>query len=661
MPTNPDIQRERDRATFPIEELTYVKNRGKDRTRRRRYIESLALNDPDFDRRDRSFLSRDEQYSLAVKNSILTESKIKEYNITDEEEKTQFRNSLIRNRHGNAFGLHHLMFIPTITGQGTEEQKRKWLPLAERNEIIGTYVQTEMGHGTFVRGLETMATYNPNTEEFILHSPTLTSTKWWPGMLGKTVNYGVLMAQLYTKGKCYGVHPFLVQLRSLETHQPVKGVTIGDIGPKFGFNSNDNGFLRLDHVHIPRENMLMKYAQVLPDGTYVKPPRDKLAYGSMMYVRAVYIGACAEGLAMACTVAIRYSAVRRQSEMIAGQEAQILDYQSQQLKLFPQLATAYVLYLVVQKTLKMYSALMNDLEKGDYSSLQDMHALTAGLKAFVTSAMSRGIEVCRLSCGGHGYSHASGLPDIYTMYTHFQTAEGENTVMLLQTARYLMKCAGNAMSGDILSGQVEYLSHAVQGKSDIKIESDVLNLQLLVQAYEHRAKRLVIEAARKLHSEMSQDKPQHLAWNKCHIELLAAANAHIQCFVVKASIDILRQTEMPNSVRSVLTSLCQLNALHGIYENSGEFLQDGYLSGEDITMVTNQITSLLATIRPNAVGLVDAFDFPDGILDSILGRYDGNVYENMYKWAKDSPLNKQEVHESYKYLKPMLHTGKSKL
>lgn len=35
--------------------------------------------------------------------------------------------------------------------------------------------------GTFIRGLETTATYDPQTEEFVLHSPTLTSTKWWPG------------------------------------------------------------------------------------------------------------------------------------------------------------------------------------------------------------------------------------------------------------------------------------------------------------------------------------------------------------------------------------------------------------------------------------------------------------------------------------------------
>ena len=41
--------------------------------------------------------------------------------------------------------------------------------------------QTELGHGTFLRGLETKATYDSKTQEFVLESPSLTAYKWWPG------------------------------------------------------------------------------------------------------------------------------------------------------------------------------------------------------------------------------------------------------------------------------------------------------------------------------------------------------------------------------------------------------------------------------------------------------------------------------------------------
>lgn len=67
------------------------------------------------------------------------------------------------------------------------------------------------------------------------------------------------------------------------------------------------------------------------------------------------------------------------------------------------------------------------------------------------------------------------------------------------------------------------------------------------------------------------------------------------------------------------------------------------MTGHQLDIVDNGILSLLEKLRPNAVALVDAFDFNDRLLGSILGRYDGNVYENLYKWAADSPLNKTQV------------------
>jgi len=60
-------------------------------------------------------------------------------------------------------------------------------------------------------------------------------------------------------------------------------------------------------------------------------------------------------------------------------------------------------------------------------------------------------------------------------------------------------------------------------------------------------------------------------------------------------------------------------------------------------LVKQKELRLLSDIRRNAVLLVDAFDFHDIQLGSILGRFDGNVYENLLKWAKNSPLNKPEV------------------
>lgn len=86
----------------------------------------------------------------------------------------------------------------------------------------------------------------------------------WDFLVGHSANYAVVVAQLYTKGKCHGIHPFIVQLRDEETHKPLPGIKIGEIGCKLGMNSTNNGYLGFDNVRISRSRLLMKNNQVLP-------------------------------------------------------------------------------------------------------------------------------------------------------------------------------------------------------------------------------------------------------------------------------------------------------------------------------------------------------------------------------------------------------------
>lgn len=92
-----------------------------------------------------------------------------------------------------------------------------------------------------------------------------------------------------------------------------------------------------------------------------------------------------------------------------------------------------------------------------------MHALACCLKAVASSDTATGIEKLRLACGGHGYMDASNLPATYGMVTAVCTYEGENTVLLLQTARYLVKAWRQAVSGQRLPPTVEYLGVLLRG------------------------------------------------------------------------------------------------------------------------------------------------------------------------------------------------------
>ncbi|XP_077690520.1 peroxisomal acyl-coenzyme A oxidase 1 isoform X3 [Eretmochelys imbricata] len=557
-------------------------------------------------------------------------------------------------------GLHFSMFTYTLQNQCTVAQQDKWLPATYGLQIIGTYAQTEMGHGTHLRGLETTATYDPATQEFILNSPTVTSIKWWPGGLGKTSNHAIVLAQLYTQGQCKGLHAFIVPIRQLGTHEPLPGITVGDIGPKFGYDEMDNGYLKMDKFRIPRENMLMKYAKVEPDGTYVKPLSDKLTYGTMVFIRSLIVGDSARSLSRACTIAIRYSSVRHQSELKPGEpEPQILDYQTQQYKLFPLLATAFAFHFVGAYMKKTYQRITGDINQGDLSELPELHALSAGLKAFTSWTANAGIEECRMSCGGHGYSRCSGLPDIYVNFTPSCTYEGENTVMMLQTARFLIKSYTQVSSGHLVSGMVSYLNDlSGQHIQPQQVAARPTTVHIndpasLMEVYKLRASRLVEAAAKNLKAELNRRKSQEDAWNRTSVDLVRASEAHCHYVVVKLfTAQLLGINDA--AVHAVMNNLCLLYSLYGISKHTGDFLQAGILTDAQVTQVYQRVKELLAAIRPNAVALVDAFDFHDDHLGSVLGRYDGNIYENMFEWAKKSPLNKTEVHESFqKHLKPM--------
>ena len=76
--------------------------------------------------------------------------------------------------------------------------------------MLGCYAQTELGHGSNVAGLETTATLDTATDEFVINTPTITATKYWPGDLGRFSTHAVVFARLRANGHDYGVQAFMV-------------------------------------------------------------------------------------------------------------------------------------------------------------------------------------------------------------------------------------------------------------------------------------------------------------------------------------------------------------------------------------------------------------------------------------------------------------------
>ncbi|MBA0789580.1 hypothetical protein Gotri_027378 [Gossypium trilobum] len=553
--------------------------------------------------------------------------------------------------------LHWGMFIPAIKGQGTEEQHEKWLPMAYKMQIIGCYAQTELGHGSNVQGLETTATFDPQTDEFVIHSPTLTSSKWWPGGLGKVSTHAVVYARLITGAQDHGVHGFIVQLRSLDDHSPLPGITVGDIGMKFGsgaYNSMDNGLLRFDHVRIPRNQMLMRF--VTREGKFVQSdvPRQ-LVYGTMVYVRQTIVSDASCALARAVCIATRYSAVRRQfGSQNGGPETQVIDYKTQQSRLFPLLASAYAFRFVGEWLKWLYTDVTQRLQANDFSTLPEAHACTAGLKSMTTSVTADAIEECRKLCGGHGYLSNSGLPELFAVYIPTCTYEGDNVVLLLQVARFLMKTVSQLGSGKKPVGTTAYMGraeHLMQCRCEVERAEDWLKPSVILEAFEARAFRMSIACAKNL-SKFSNPED---GFSELSPDLLEAAIAHCQLIVVSKYIEKLQQDIPGKGVKRQLEILCNVYALHLLHKHLGDFVTTSCITPKQGALANEQLRLLYSQVRPNAITLVDAFNYTDHYLGSVLGCYNGNVYQRLYEEAWKDPLNDTVVPDGYlEYVWPIL-------
>ncbi|KAL0600964.1 Peroxisomal acyl-coenzyme A oxidase 2 [Plecturocebus cupreus] len=649
---HPDIDSERHAQSFDVERLTHILDGGAQNTALRRKVESIIHSYEEFSCKDDYFMTQNERYKAAMRRTFHTQLIARRLGWLEDSRELGYA---YRALSGNVALNIHRVFLKALRSLGTEEQIAKWDPLCKNIQIIATYAQTELGHGTYLQGLETEATYDAATQEFVIHSPTLTATKWWPGDLGRSATHALVQAQLICSGARRGMHAFIVPIRSLQDHTPLPGIIVGDIGPKMDFDQTDNGFLQLNHVRVPRENMLSRFAQVLPDGTYVKLGTAQSNYLPMVVVRVeLLLGEILPLLQKACVIAMRYS-------------AKVLDYQTQQQKLFPQLAISYAFHFLAVSLLEFFQRSYSAILNRDFSILPELHALSTGMKAMMSDFCTQGAETCRRACGGHGYSKLSGLPSLVTRVSASCTYEGENTVLYLQVARFLVKnylqtqMSPGSTPQRSLAPSVAYLTAPVLARCPAHRAADFLCPEIYTTAWAHVAARLIKDSVHHLQTLTQSGADQHEAWNQTTVIHLQAAKAHCYYVTVKGFAEALEKLENEPAIQQVLKRLCDLHAIHGILTNSGDFLHDSFLSGAQVDMARTAYLDLLPLIRKDAILLTDAFDFTDQCLNSALGCYDGNVYERLFQWAQKSPTNTQENPAYEEYIRPLLQSWRSKL
>ncbi|CAM4852807.1 unnamed protein product [Rotaria socialis] len=655
---NADLLRERQSATFDVEELTQFMFAGPNNyfnVNIRRQITRQAYAYPIHKTHlPLEYLDSDEYYSVVIRKSFAGVKEAERLNITNKKYRDWFLNIFCGGKF--AFQLHTSMFIHTLETLASDEQKEKFLPLARSFQIIGTYAQTELGHGSNLQRLETEAVFDRTTDSFILNMPTLTATKFWPGALGQSSNYVLLMAQLYAPDRHHpcGLQMFFVQIRDLKTHLPLPGkiacsvwldyselflgVEVGEISTRFFHEAGDNGYLRLTNVRIPRNQMLTKLAYVDEQGTFHRLADPRLLYGAMLATRVNLCAFFALLLARAVTIAVRYSAVRRQGQTPSGKETLILDYPLQQDKLVPCIASTYAFFYSFMKLENLRAQILD----GDtilFDRLAELHAVSSGLKAYSSGIAERFSQICRVACGGHGYLVASGIKPVNNMLDAGCTYEGDNAVLFQQTARFLVKAIQKDDDEMNIDSSIAYLF------STKPAPAAIVDLDDYCRLFECRSQMLLKSISNRLMESSSPSSTPHDIFVKNSIELVHVAKAYIETFVLRALYDGVRKALGHNSLALVFEQLFHVFAIHTLRNQAADFIRLKLLTAEQVYQLeTYSLPDMYNRLRPNLVTLVDGFDFHDNELNSCLGRYDGQVYEALMERARLNPTNQHKVH-----------------
>jgi len=659
------LPKERAKSQWDKQELIHFLNGGKDMTKKRKFVESIINNDPELMHNIYNF-SRAEYMSHGVKEFIRIHKPFKNFKPTRED--ICFMSDVAVGF--GALNNSHSIFLATVTGQGSDDQVRFWLPKIFNFEITGSYAQTELGHGSNVRGLMTTAEFDSKTDEFVLNTPTLRSMKWWPGCLGKVATHVVLYAQLILDGKEHGLHVFILQIRD-ENHLPLKGIRLGDLGNKVGDNSNDTGFMILEDVRIPRENMLSRYRTVNNEGKYVEVQKadSKVHYTTMMTTRASMVHTSAARLSQACSIAVRYSAVREQGFIDTKSnvsyktpERQVIDHKIQQYRLLKQLSHAYALKFtgrwMIEQLHNLEGKSIGIIKNTDL--LKELAATSAGLKSLTTIIATDGVEDCRKCCGGNGYLLHSGIGALSQDYLWQVTAEGDFIILSLLTARHILKSIGKVFGGLKLQGIMEYFNVIGEPEFDLnkhrpssaKSASDYLNLNYLLNLFRYNSLESNVSVASAFNTLVAEKNLTfEEAWNHCSKDLLKATWAH--CYYIIMLNFVNKVHEMKDQqIQKVLHKLAALFACTNFLDNNW----GNVIERDQYRLINETVSTLLTDIRPDAVSLVDVFDYPDSVLKSTIGRYDGNVYEALFDAAQKSILNRTDPFEGYEEtLRPHLN------
>jgi acyl-CoA oxidase len=535
-------------------------------------------------------------------------------------------------------GVQFGLFGGAVLHLGTERHHERYLRDIVTVDLPGCFAMTETGHGSNVQALGTTATYEPETREFVVHTPEPEAQKDYIGNAARDGRLAAVFAQLIVGGENRGVHALLVPLRD-EGGAVLPGIEIEDCGPKLGLDGVDNGRIRFDHVRVPREALLDRYAEVSEDGVYTSPIENPTRrfftmLGTLVQGRVSVCGAGIGASKVALTMAVRHGLERRQFGPPGGdEEAVLLDYRVHQRRLLPALATTYALHFAQDRLRRELHEVFTAEDPPDRAR-RELETLAAGVKAVATWHATATIQECREACGGAGYLRANRFAALKADSDVFTTFEGDNTVLLQLAAKNLLtdyrdqfgeldplgtatfmaaQVASQVAERTALRELLERLGDGLlPGRDD---ERDLLDHAVQLELFKWRHEHVLAGVARRLKRGIDSGGDPFAVLVGCQDHVVTTARSWADLVVLEAFVAAVEDCADP-AARELLGKLCSLHALSTIERERGWYQEHGRLSSPRSKAVIKAVNSLCAELRPHAGTLVEAFGVPESCLGS---------------------------------------------
>ncbi|HEX8855450.1 MAG TPA: acyl-CoA dehydrogenase [Thermoleophilaceae bacterium] len=537
-------------------------------------------------------------------------------------------------------GVQFGLFGGAVLHLGNAQHHERYLPGVMSAELPGCFAMTETGHGSNVQALGTTATYEPETGEFVVNTPHEESRKDYIGNAALHGRMAAVFAQLEVGGESHGVHCLLVPLRD-EDGNVLPGIRIEDCGEKLGLEGVDNGRIWFDHVRVPREALLDRYASVDEQGRYSSPienPNRRFftTIGTLIQGRISVGGAAISATKSALTIAIRYALERRQfGPPDSDEEVLLLDYRVHQRRLLPQLAKTYALHFAQEQ---LVAQLHQAFTEPDYPERERrmLEALAAGVKATATWHATETIQTCREACGGAGYLAENRFAAMKADTDVFTTFEGDNTVLLqlvakglltdykerfadlsqLEMVRFVGAQVWDTVVERSLARQLAgALADAVPSRDE---DRPIEDPAYLMDLFRWREEHILGGVARRLKRGIDSGADSFTVFNECQDHVLAAARAHVDRLILDAFREGIDRCDDP-ALTELLESLFHLYALSNVEADRGWFFEHGRMNGPRSKAITRRVNDLCGDLRAHAELLVDAFGIPDAVLRAPIG------------------------------------------